>query len=116
MGASCSLEIQGKETLPNGKLCTSHTSGLAGARKAGEHWEVSEEAVGKGKEEQGSDQDQQVLGVQVSVNGYHSPCICVGMLIFAGERLTNCSCARLKYMFCFLGSEQYYALLCSSLG
>lgn len=89
MGASCSLEIQGKETLPNGKLCTSHTSGLAGARKAGEHWEVSEEAVGKGKEEQGSDQDQQVLGVQVSVNGYHSPCICVGMLIFAGERQTT---------------------------
>lgn len=30
--------------------------------------EISEEAAGKCKEEQGSDQDQQVFDVQVSVN------------------------------------------------
>lgn len=89
MGALRNLEIQGKETLLNGKLCTSRTSGLAGAWKAGECWEISEEAVGKGKEEQGSDQDQQVLDVQVSVNGYHSPCIYVGTLIFADKRQTT---------------------------
>lgn len=71
--------------LLNGKLRTRHTSGLPGAQKACEHWEISEEAAGKDKEEQRSDQYQIVFDVQVSVNCYHSPCFCVGMLVFADK-------------------------------
>lgn len=83
MGALCCLGTQGKESLLNGKLCSSRSSGSAGVWKAETCSDVSGEAGGKGREKRRSDQDQQMLDVQTFVNGYHSPRICVEMFIFA---------------------------------
>lgn len=85
-GAFCILGTQGKEALLNCKLCSSCGSGSAGVWKAVTCSDVSGVAGGKGREEHSSDQDQQILEVQVFINGYHSPCICVEMRIFAEKR------------------------------
>lgn len=82
-GALCCPGTQGREAPPNGKLCSSCSSGSAGVWKAETCSDVSGQAGGEGVEEGRSDRDQQMLGVQAFVNGYHSPPICMEMLGFA---------------------------------